>query len=386
MFSLSRGEAFPFAGIFRIPTYIRELNIPRQNVERDNVVNWYWKQYTEERPYESGWMRPYEGDPMGFCDKRGMIAWGHYIPVHQANDDPDPNRRAFFDRLKKEFRWDRRPMFASLKALVNVNQHLGWVDARRDKIKGYYHYFGTPQIDWRSTWKMQTPPHLLQDNWKPITLSEEIAHKERMEIAGRNRRYYYKLKYHPINGKFFQDKTSDAQWVKYARVRHEMTSVWGEDQHTRGGVNWYTKYYVIPLLIIAYMWYDERNHPDNAKYRSYVGHNPSIMYEYNMKRPQSFIHRLIGAEPSQEPVKNFDDWLFGNGLAGLLWPLTYWMDDQSDSSREQWDSYKRCTSGVTNTPREVINVPGYRADPITYAEYKTGGVDPVPPIERYSEK
>jgi len=44
-----------------------ELNIPRQNVERDNVVNWYWKQYTEERPYESGWMRPYEGDPMGFA-------------------------------------------------------------------------------------------------------------------------------------------------------------------------------------------------------------------------------------------------------------------------------------------------------------------------------
>jgi len=342
-------------------------------------MNWYWKQYTEDRPYESGWMRPYTGDPMGFCEKRGMTAWGHYIPTGDTSE-PDASKQAWFDKLKYTFKWDRRPHLLSFKGLMDGNEHAMWVDGRRNFIPGYWYHYSVPQQNWRSTWKMQTPPWLLQDNWKPITLSEEIAHKERNEIAGRNRRYFYKLKYHPINGKFFHRHTSDAQWVKYARVRHELTSVWGEDQHQRAGFNWYVKWYLLPALFMLYTGFLSENHPENSKYRSVVGNYPKIYQEYALTRPTNFIQHYTRQHADTDPVHSGDDWLFGNGFSGLFWIFTQYFDDQGICNKEQWNQYKRVTESVVNSPQPInksIYADEYRTDPMGWAERKSFGRDPV---------
>ena len=141
--------------------YLYRFTTPAPNVGSDNAANWYWKQYTEDRPYEAGWSRPYKGDPNEYCDKRGMISWGHYVPIHNPREDPDPMRNAFFNRLRIYWRWDQRPSLLTWKAFTDANQHNIISDNRRDWWHGYWYNFGTAQLDWRSTWKIQTPPHLL---------------------------------------------------------------------------------------------------------------------------------------------------------------------------------------------------------------------------------
>ena len=131
------------------------------------------------------------------------------------------------------------------------------------------------------------------------------------------------------------------------------------------------------MFIIGYGNFCGENTPENGMYRSYVGHNPKILYEYNMKRPDSVIDRYLGLHSEQlEPIKNGDDWLFGNGLAGILWPFTYWIDDQSQSSKEQWASYKRTTQSVAGSPDPGhVYASQYRGNTMDYAQQKCNGKD-----------
>lgn len=211
----------------------------------------------------------------------------------------------------------------------------------------------------------------MASNWKPVTQSEETAQKERLEIAGRNRRYYWKLKYHPINGKYFHALAADSQWIKLARAKHEFTSVWGDDHNNKNNLHSYWKYIIIPYLIMIFMDYCQRNSRENATHRSYVGHIPKIIYtNYGVKNDNWFTYSA-----DQNKMETSLDYLLRGGLNTWLSLLTFESDDKSRARFEQYDMFKRYSH--YDQDKEHIYGGKVREDPVRAAYQFTGGYDPL---------
>jgi hypothetical protein len=347
------------------------------NDQRSGAWEWYTKHYTEahSRTKEQGWMRPYEGDPMGFTQKPGGIAWGHYIPSHDPNVEPGLQNNAVFDRMKPHFRFDRRPYFRSMRFVTNLNDHNWFGDYRNNQWKGWKYHFNTPQVDrpYRGTQRQQTPPFLLASNWKPVTEAESTAQKERLEIAGRNRRYYWKLMYHPINFKWFHPHSADTMWVKYARANHEMTGLWGDDHNRTDGLHSYFKWCIIPALFFCWYEFSYRNTRENSTHRSYIGHTSRIMYDRFGVKPLLYGFNFEEDTTDMQP----DDYIFNWNWQSFLSLLTWSIDDRSRMRWEQYDHIRRATEDINNHSKDAFYAGSVRSSNMLNATVKTGGKDPL---------
>jgi len=372
-FTLSRPTPSILTGQF-IPN--KENNQPSENILRH-----YWGQWTEPRDiWSQGWMRPYQGDQQGFTQWRGGISWGHYIPSHDPREEPTAYRRTWRDRITPQMRIDKRPHLLSMKAFTNVNQHNLWRDKRDSAWKGWYYHFNIPvePKNFRPNLWLQSNYIMTQDNWKPITDSEAKAHQERSEIAGRNRRYFWKLKFHPLNGKYFTDKGTDAQWVRFMRAKHEINALWGEDQHARREWGFSFKVFVVPFFIVLYLIKTEENSEENCRTRSYLGKTPQIVYLHDGHRPTNWI--FGGA--TEDKFTSWHDLVFGDGIKGITSALTLFMFD--DFRKTQMYQYKQYTkyaeaAGIAGADNnESFYATNMLHDPMREAYHVTHGKDTLP--------
>lgn len=138
------------------------------------------------------------------------------------------------------------------------------VDKKDTKPWSLARYCEYGELNWKSHKQGQTPAHLHADNWKPVTMEELRAYKERSEITGRNRRYFWKLQYDPKYGDaHFKPHVSDAQYAKYNRIHNQFFILFNRSWSNAGFWSTVLKFYVVPLTIgWCYMKYQVFNQPN----------------------------------------------------------------------------------------------------------------------------
>jgi len=126
------------------------------------------------------------------------------------------------------------------------------------RIYGWYNpikYYQFGRLDFKNHWLGQTPSHLIADNWKPITEEETRALKERKEILGRNRRYYWKLEMNPKYGEHhFLYTTSDSQWTRYNRAYMQLFMMFMKQHMPKGQrMKWHFLLWILPLSLSYFL-------------------------------------------------------------------------------------------------------------------------------------
>uniref|UniRef100_H2ZIW6 NADH dehydrogenase [ubiquinone] 1 beta subcomplex subunit 4 n=1 Tax=Ciona savignyi TaxID=51511 RepID=H2ZIW6_CIOSA len=79
-----------------------------------------------------------------------------------------------------------------------------------------------PRLNYKTNAWTSMPPTIDPKNWTEILPEEQRKHNQRMELKGRMRRHYWKLSYHPTNGKWFCAPMSDPSVIRHNWVN----SVW----------------------------------------------------------------------------------------------------------------------------------------------------------------
>ena len=83
-------------------------------------------------------------------------------------DDPVGwENRTWSDRMRPNFRYDKRPIFTTAKLISHYNEHNFYGDWRRVRRSIYKRFYYTPQSTvegphYRGTQRNQTPMHLLE--------------------------------------------------------------------------------------------------------------------------------------------------------------------------------------------------------------------------------
>jgi len=177
---------------------------------------------------------------------------GKVEPVMNPNQDPSAKSDLYRKSLKKAYTYDRRWWYP-----WPHQTEAGMTYDPRDKNPwNINRYYSSGQLDFRDDYLIRRPDILVAENWKPITEEESRAVKERSEILGRNRRYYWKMRFHPKYDGHFDPKTSDAQYAKWNRINSQFWYIFNV-RKDRADV-WRSIFiiYVFPLALS--MYYDKK--------------------------------------------------------------------------------------------------------------------------------
>lgn len=110
-------------------------------------------------------------------------------------------------------------------------------------------HYQTGQLDYKDHRIMRKPYFTVADNWKPVTSEEQIAMKERNEIAGRNRRYYWKLLLNPKYGdRHFAEAVTDSQYAKWNRINSQFWYIFNVRPDRRDVIKSVMQIYVLQCV------------------------------------------------------------------------------------------------------------------------------------------
>jgi len=229
---------------------------------------------------------------------------GKVEPVMNPHQNPGAQNDLYRKNLKKAYTYDRRwwyPWPHQTEAAMTYDP--------RDKSPWHINrYYASGQLDFRDDFIVRRPDILVAENWKPITEEESRAVKERGEILGRNRRYFWKLKFHPKYDGHFWTTTSDAQFAKWNRINSQFWYIFNVRKDRADVLKHAIMIYVIPLAICE--WFNHkyflngdnklgaRNAPVVNKYGNHVmeyrnsGMGPRNQLT-NDDIQQSFISKLL---------------------------------------------------------------------------------------------
>lgn len=183
--------------------------------------------------------------------------WGKVQPAMNPAQDPGAHNRQYRTNMAANYFWRQPHKWFGWAQVVGDGSNKGWMkkDARDRSKMNPLRYYNGGQIDYRDQKTLRTHEFLIADNWKPITAEEEIAMKERLEILGRNRRYFWKMKFHPKYENYFSFTASDAAYTRWNRINSQFWYVFNVRKDRRDVIRHASIIYVIPFAVSAALWY-----------------------------------------------------------------------------------------------------------------------------------
>merc|ERR1712178_243503 len=135
----------------------------------------------------------------GSHKRNANMVEGNSQPVTNPNADPNPARQQYRVQLRSAHKYMKHNFMNMFIWNYRFNMHKfsAKKDARDWHPLNPMRHYQTGQLDYKDHRIMRKPYFTVADNWKPVTSEEQNAMKERNEIAGRNRRYYWKLLLNP---------------------------------------------------------------------------------------------------------------------------------------------------------------------------------------------
>lgn len=206
-------------------------------------------------------------------------------------------------------------------------------DPREKHPLNPYRYYNSGQLDYRDHKVMRTPNILMADNWKPVTTEETNAMKERKEILGRNRRYFWKLQYHPMYDIHFHNVVSDSQYAKWNRINSQFWYIFNVRPDRRQLIMHASMIYVIPPLFCYFLGYHFWMNPETKQGQKYG----PVVPKYGVK-PEEYRWGE-GLSPVNQITKEQTS-LNNGSIFGFL--LNFFFTSQNDDfGLMQYDSFKR---------------------------------------------
>lgn len=204
-------------------------------------------------------------------------------------------------------------------------------------------YYSGGQLDYRDHKMLRTHDFLIADNWKPVTAEEEIAMKERLEILGRNKRYFSKLKWHPKYENYFSYTASDAAYTRWNRINSQFWYIFNVRKDRRDVIRHAIGIYVLPFVsawAISHFWWDN----GNTKYGRRVA---PVCPKYGMS-PEEYGYgdNLVA---KNQLTKGLEKPESGFGLGYILSFIATSHGDRFEHI--QFDQYKRAKAYAKGEPQ-----------------------------------
>jgi len=280
----------------------------------------------------------------GSHKRNANMVEGNSQPVTNPNADPNPARQQYRVQLRSAHKYMKHNFMNMFIWNYRFNMHKfsAKKDARDWHPLNPMRHYQTGQLDYKDHRIMRKPYFTVADNWKPITSEEQNAMKERNEIAGRNRRYYWKLLLNPRYGdKHFAEAVTDSQYAKWNRINSQFWYIFNVRPDRRDVIKSVMQIYVLPPVIfgaLMYMWYWNPQTKNGRKYASVVPVD-------GRERPEQF-ENLGNVFPREQTVTMQEaDLAKGNYFSYLIGCITGWAFDKRAMQYEQWQHRSMLSNG-----------------------------------------
>jgi|ERR1711881_92041 len=302
---------------------------------------------------------PIEGITKNFCDgfykpdQAHTLAehhkWGNVQPSMDAKQDPGAHNRMYRTQLWQQYNWRAPNIWTNWAGVVGSKGTWSWLkweprDTSFFNIPGRYYNSG--QLDYRDNKMLRTHDFLLADNWKPVTSEEQVAMKERLEIMGRNRRYMWKLKFHPKYENYFSYTASDAAYARWNRINSQFWYIFNVRKDRRDVIRHCMMIYVIPFgfaWAVCHFWF----HNGNTKYGRRV---QPVCPKYGV-HPEEYAYG-DNLAPKNQLTRHFEGQEKSKGLGYLLSFLFTSHGDQHQHI--QFDQWKRAKAYAKGEPQPEV--------------------------------
>jgi len=323
---------------------------------------------------------------------------GKVQPVMSPNQDPSARHDLYRKKLKSSYDYDRRKGNWSRKTLFTWggpiasqahDTETGMTYDPRDKNPWHINrYYSCGQLDFRDDWLVRRPDLLVAENWKPITEEETRAVKERAEILGRNRRYFWKLKYHPKFDGHFNEKVSDAQFAKWNRIHSQFWYIFNVRKDRLDVYKAAFLIYVAPLAIAMYYdkhYYLNGDHKFGRHLEPVVNKYGSHVMEYKYGEGSAGPKSLWTRETYDKSWVGWFMAMFANSTSDDWSPV---MHDQyrrtvaygkGQGQLEEWpkmpDDWEKKQHHYWNTKEMRARGSGFRQDSDFWKKYEEAKLD-----------